>query len=64
MLRYPRKAAKVPAAMTFVALLLVLLAPDDSISFGILDSGWFPLPRLSEPGMQPYGYTFGNSAGA
>jgi hypothetical protein len=31
--------------MTFVALLLVLLAPDDSISFGILDSGWFPAPK-------------------
>jgi hypothetical protein len=32
------------AAVTFFALLLVLLAPDDFLSCGLMDSGWFPSP--------------------
>lgn len=32
------------AAMTFFALLVVLLAPDGCLSSGLLDSGLFPIP--------------------
>jgi hypothetical protein len=32
------------AAMTFFALLVVLLAPDGCPSSGLLDSGLFPVP--------------------
>jgi hypothetical protein len=34
------------AAMTFFALLVVLLAPDGCVSSGLLDSGLFPAPVL------------------
>jgi hypothetical protein len=32
------------AAITFFALLLGPLAPDDFLSSGLMDSGWFPAP--------------------
>lgn len=32
------------AAMTFFALLAVLLLPDGCLTSGLLDSGWFPEP--------------------
>jgi hypothetical protein len=33
------------AAMTFFALLVVLLTPDGCFSSGLLDSGIFPVPE-------------------
>jgi hypothetical protein len=32
------------SAITFVALLLILLTPDGSLGPGYMDSGWIPAP--------------------
>jgi hypothetical protein len=32
------------SAITFVALLLILLAPDGYLGPGFMDSGWIPAP--------------------